>query len=208
MTTVPPSSTDERGPAWDVARLFPAQGAWSVSDYLELTDITSQLVEFTDGCIEVLEMPTQAHQFLVRFFLDALRAFVEPRGLGTVLFAPMRIRIGADKFREPDIVLMLADHDHRRGDDYWVGADLVVEVVSQHPVGRRRDLESKRVDYAEAGISEYWIVDPVEACVRVLTLVDGQYAEHGRFRAGQAATSCLLKGFSIEVTQLLSVGQH
>lgn len=205
MTTTPSTTSHRPEPAWDVARLFPVQGSWSVSDYIGLTDLTNQLVEFTDGNIEVLEMPTQTHQILVRFLLDVLRAFVEPRQLGEVLFAPLRVRIGTSKFREPDVVFMHADHASRRQEDYWEGADLVMEVVSHHPVGRRRDIESKRLDYAEAAIPEYWIVDPIEMRVTVLALVGDAYEEHGCFVTGQIASSRLLSGFSVDVAQLFQV---
>ena len=61
-------------PAWDVALFYPLQGGWSEDEYLSLAFSQNRLVEFTDGCIEVLTMPTIEHQILVRFLLDALRA--------------------------------------------------------------------------------------------------------------------------------------
>lgn len=69
---------------------------------------------------------------------------------GTVFFAPLRLRIRAGKFREPDLVLLRDAGDPRRGNDFWTGADLVVEVVS--PDDPDRDLRRKRADYAEARI--------------------------------------------------------
>ena len=48
---------DHAEPAWEVALLLPAQGAWSEDDYLWLTDHTRGLVELTDGHIEVLPLP-------------------------------------------------------------------------------------------------------------------------------------------------------
>ena len=53
----------------------------------------------------------------------------------------------------------------------------MVEVVSPDDPGR--DLVEKRADYAEAGIAEYWIADPRDQTIRVLTLQDGAYVEHG-----------------------------
>jgi Uma2 family endonuclease len=53
---------------------------------------------------------------------------------------------------------MKAEHRNRRTFDYWEGADLVVEIVNRDDPAR--DLETKRAEYAEAGIPEYWIVDP------------------------------------------------
>ncbi len=52
-------------PPWEIALLYPVQGSWTESDYLELG--TNRLVEFADGCIEVLPTPTTLHQPIVRF---------------------------------------------------------------------------------------------------------------------------------------------
>ena len=60
----------------------------------------------------------------------------------------------------------------------------------------------KRADYAEGRIPEYWIVDPKKETITVLRLVQGQYAEHGVFRRDDAATSALLEGFSINVSEV------
>ena len=45
--------------------LLPSQGNWSEEDYLWLTDCTSRLVEYTDGYLEVLPMPTDKHQSIL-----------------------------------------------------------------------------------------------------------------------------------------------
>jgi Uma2 family endonuclease len=58
---------------------------------------------------------------------------------------------------------------------------------------------TKRREYAEAGIPEYWIVDPGERTIAVLHLTDGEYAVDGPFRAGQEAASRLLAGFKADV---------
>jgi Uma2 family endonuclease len=47
-----------------------------------------------------------------------------------VLVAPLRIQVRPGKFREPDILLVRDAHDPRRQHRYWLGADLVVEIVS------------------------------------------------------------------------------
>ena len=52
---------------------------------------------------------------------------------------------------------MLAEHADRMAEEYWRGADLVMEVVSGGEDDRRRDLETKVAEYARARIPEYWI---------------------------------------------------
>src|ERR1700756_4654945 len=102
-------------------------------------------------------MPTDRHQAILLFLLLMFLGPVESRG-GKVRFAPLRLRIRPGKYREPDLLLLLLASDPRRQDRYWTGADLALEVVSADKP--ERDLVDKLADYAEAGVPEYWIVDP------------------------------------------------
>lgn len=98
------------------------------------------------------------------------------------------------------IVLLDAD-DPRRQNEFWLGADLVVEIVS--PDKPKRDTEEKPIDYAEAGIPEYWIVNPLTDTITVLVLDGESYVEHGVFRRGDHAISKLLDGFRVSVDEVL-----
>jgi Uma2 family endonuclease len=187
-------------PAWEVAKLFPDQGAWSEEEYLALN--SNRLVEFSHGYVEVLPMPTTSHQIIVAYLYRALLAFVSAGRLGTVLFAPLRVRLWPGKFREPDVLFLRAENAGRMGEEFWEGADLVMEVVSDDD--RRRDLETKRAEYARAGIPEYWIVDPQLGRITVLRLDGATYAVHGEFARGARAESSLLPGFGVDVTSALA----
>ncbi len=199
-----PQSPNMPEPAWEIAQLFPAQGAWSESDYLELK--TNRLVEFSHGTVEVLAMPTEVHQFIVLFLCNALRAFVRPTKLGKTLLAPFRVRLWEDKIRQPDVMFMRRENFARTSNEIWDGADLVMEVVSRDD--SRRDWEIKRAEYAQAGISEYWIVDPQRRIVTVLKLSGQQYEVHGEFRESERATSVLLPGFSGDVSEIFAAGDE
>src|SRR3954469_16710238 len=85
-------------PAWDIARLFPLQGAWDEDEYLALD--TNHLVEFTDGFVEVLPMPKMSHQKMSRWLADRVDDFTATAALGTTILAPFRIRIRKNKHRE------------------------------------------------------------------------------------------------------------
>ncbi len=176
--------------------LLPLQGLWTEEQYLRLTNQTNRLVELTDGSIEVLPMPTRKHQAISRFLFLALLSFVQ-RLSGTVFYAPLRVRISPGRFREPDLVVLLDVNDPRNQDAFWLGADLVVEIIS--PDNPDRDLIEKRSDYAMARIPEYWIVNPQTEAITVLTLEGDAYVEHGVFARGTKATSILLTGFEVSV---------
>lgn len=76
----------------------------------------------------------------------------------------------------------------------------MAEVVSPERPGR--DLVEKRVDYAEAGIPEYWIVDPRDETVTILELADGTFVEHGVFARGDLGASLSFDGLSLDVGDL------
>src|SRR5690242_7680788 len=112
-----------------VLDLLPEQGEWSDQAYLWLTDQSNHLIELTDGYIEVLPMPTQRHQAILQLLFLAFHAYLQQHG-GRVFVAPLRLLIRPGKFREPDLMLVQDARDPRRQDQYWLGADLVVEIVS------------------------------------------------------------------------------
>ena len=188
-------------PTWEVALLFPAQGAWSEHEFLELE--TNHLVEFSHGRLEVLPSPTDTHQAIVGFLYTVILASVQETG-GAVRFAPLRLRLWPGKIREPDIMVLRDTNDPRRQDIYWTGADLVVEVVSEDDPGR--DLVTKRLEYAQAGIPEYWIVDPRNRSIVVLQLEGETYQTYGQFGMDAVLTSATLSGLTVPVSTVFAAG--
>lgn len=184
--------------------VLPSQGAWSDEEYLWLTDRCNRLIELTDGHVQELPMPTFTHQAVLAFLYRLFHAYIESRG-GVVMFSALRMRIREGKFREPDLLLLRDRADSRCRDRYWLGADLVVEVVS--PDDPDRDVVEKRADYAEARIPEYWIVDPRDATITVLALAGDACVEHGAYAAGDTATSRLLDGFAADVTAVFDAAK-
>src|SRR6202011_70904 len=99
--------------------ILPPQGRWSEEEYLILTDHRTRLIEFTDGFLEVLPMPTDKHQSLLKCLSLAFFQLFESSRAGTVQFAPLRLRIRPGKFREPDLLLLRSAADPRRQDRFW-----------------------------------------------------------------------------------------
>ena len=101
----------------------------------------------------------------------------------------------------------------------WTGADrpeinprrdtpnVAVEFVSAGKRDRHRDYEEKRVEYGDAGLDEYWIIDRFE---RTLTVVQYRgkkpvvrvYKEHEKYE------SPLLPGFAVPLQKLLQAGDR
>ena len=195
-------------PAWDLVSLYPPQGEWTDEDYLSFVDKldTHRLIELVEGRIEVLPVPTEEHQDIILFLLDVLRAFVNPRKLGKVSFAGLRVRLRSKNFRQPDVVFLSAKHRAKRGNRFWKGADLAMEVVSEDD--RSRDYVKKRADYAKAGIREYWIIDPTDRAITLLVLKARGYTERGVFKDGEQVESVLLPGFAVDVSSVFDAARE
>jgi Uma2 family endonuclease len=194
--------TSEPELTWEIARLFPAQGDWTEEEYFALDN--NHRVEYSDGFLEFLPMPTIFHQLILQYVYDELKSFITAGALGTVVISGYKVRLRARKFREPDILFIRSAHRSGIKEQYCEKADLVIEVVSDQ--NRPHDIKTKRVEYAKAGIPEYWIIDPERQQITVLVLRPRQraYTEFGVFRKGAQAASKRLPGFTIDVTTAFS----
>jgi Uma2 family endonuclease len=191
-------------PTWEMALMFPRQGEWTEDDYFALDSSDNRLKELSNGCLEILPMPSAQHQRLLRFLFKALEKYLEETAVGgEVLFAPLPVRLGEGTVREPDLIY-LGEARARRTERYPDGADLVMEILSDTPEDRKRDLVVKRREYAKAGIAEYWIVDPKQSSVMVLELDKRtrKYRNRPAVQTGEVAVSKLLNGFKVLVTEL------
>lgn len=181
--------------------LLPEQGTWSEGDFLALH--TNRMAELVNGRLEVLPMPTWLHQLIVRFLVKAIEAQIGDQG--AVLFAPLPVRLFPGTIREPDVLYVAPEHVPADARGYPRHVDLVMEVVSSGDEARRRDYEQKRTDYAKAGVSEYWIVDPERRMITVLGLAGNVFTTLGEYREGQAATGRYLPGLRIEVSAVMAL---
>lgn len=179
-----------------VGRKYPR---WTAAAYFELSG--NYLVEYSRGRLEILPMPTMRHQVIASRAFDLIRSAVPPDGL--VLFAGTRVKVAADSFREPDVMYIPPEWKAFIRKEYAERVALAVEVVSES--NRDHDLETKRAEYADAEIPEYWIIDPENRRVRVLALgEDGTYSEHGEFEDGDRATSRILPTLVADVSALFA----
>jgi len=191
-------------PVWALAARFPKQGEWTESAYLALPEGFPHLELDGAGCLEVLPMPTDRHQAILTAVLLVLLEHVKLAG-GWARPAGIRVRLAPGRFREPDVAFLSKANGHKKGNDFWTGADLVAEVVSGGAEDKARDHVLKRRQYAEAGIQEYWIIDPFEETVTVLALDGVSYREASVYTRGASAASASLVGVCLDVSAVLDV---
>lgn len=168
----------------------------TVEDFMRLPE--GVLAELIDGEILVSPSPRSRHQEVAFNLAACLREFVKCRGLGKVFVAPMDVHLPTGDIVEPD-VLFIASANLSIIQDWIRGVpDLVVEVLS--PDGIARDRLVKRGLYARNGVPEFWIVDPEESTIEVLSCRGHQYEPAGYFQAGDELRSTLLPGLDLPVS--------
>jgi Uma2 family endonuclease len=181
---------------------WPAQGDWTYEDYLLLPD-DGQHYEVLYGALSVTPAPRYEHQEALSELHGELRNHVRLNKLGRVLVAPFDINLprGIASPVEPDIIFLRTGNTPRRGERSFTGVpDLVAEVHS--PGTRHRDRTTKFKAYQEAGVPEYWMVDPDDRTVEVYILRDGRYLQLCRGGVGDVVRSEVVEGFRLAVAEL------
>lgn len=102
-------------PAWQIARLFPAQGEWTDGAYASFTESLRQLRELVDGQVET---PTKTHRQNVHAPLAASPSILRLRRCGDAFPALYRVRLRLRGLREPDITVYRLDHLDRFGERF------------------------------------------------------------------------------------------
>jgi len=191
----------DRQPTIEILQFFPLQGEWTEEDYFNLPE-TNHFVELSEGRLIVPDMPGDKHQYVVGELFVIMKDFVRKNKLGQVRISPLPVKLWKGKVREPDILFMSTEHSDRIGEAFWGVPDLAVEVLSKNNV--KTDKTDKFSEYAKAGVSEYWIVDPVMQTIEIFVLKDIEYELFGKWGIRDIALSKLLGGLEIAVEDIMT----
>ena len=152
-----------------------AQPRYTLEDYYARTG--ERRVELLDGEFYELAAPSTIHQTIVLKIHRQLEDFIEENNGPCLPFAaPMDVKLFPDRddLVEPDVIIV-CDRKKNLTRRIEGAPDLCVEVLS--PANTRRYVAKKRFKYMDAGVREYWEVDPEEETVCVY-----EFGENGRFR--------------------------
>ena len=152
MVAHPIDMTNE-GEATKTEKRFPM----TYEDFLAWSDEKTH-AEWINGEVIVFMPPKSRHQDIVGFIHSILSLYARSFGSGVAKLAPFEMKL-ENSSREPDILFISKENQDRLTNERLNGpADLVIEIISDSSVGRDRG--EKFYEYQEAGIREYWIVDP------------------------------------------------
>lgn len=139
---------------------LPRDEFYTADDYWNLPD--DQRAELINGKLYAMAPPSYVHQKLVSAFTVAFTNHIKSRGGSCdVIPAPFAVNLNAndETYVEPDLSIIC--DKNKLSDRGCEGApDFIIEVVS--PSSRKMDYSTKNTLYSDAGVREYWIVDPLK----------------------------------------------
>ncbi|MCQ2502041.1 MAG: Uma2 family endonuclease [Lachnospiraceae bacterium] len=151
-----PLILQESSPAYGTPKK--EQGNYTVDDYYALPD--DQRVELIDGVFYDMSAPTSPHQFIGGSIHSQLLNYRSAhKGPCLPMVSPVDVQLDCDNktMIQPD-VLIVCDRSKITKKGIFGAPDFIVEVLS--PSTRKKDMTLKMTKYLNAGVREYWIIDP------------------------------------------------
>jgi len=144
------------------------QGYFTLEDYYAIPD--DRRVELIEGVIYDMSAPTVTHQLIAGAIHTELSLYIRRnKGKCIPMISPVDVQIKCDdkNMVQPD-VFVLCDRSRFKEENIYGAPEFIVEVIS--PSSRRKDNFTKLLLYCEAGVREYWLVDPKKKYVLVYDL--------------------------------------
>ena len=151
------------------------QGEYTLEDYYDMPD--ERRVELIDGVIYDMATPSPIHQKLAMELSRPIEEYIRKKKGNCIVFgAPVDTRILKDNktIVQPD-VMVVCDRNKLTHHGVEGAPDLIIEILS--PSTKRKDMTVKLSKYIEAGVREYWLVDPEKKKVVVYLSEDGDLVE-------------------------------
>ncbi|MBO5303667.1 MAG: Uma2 family endonuclease [Lachnospiraceae bacterium] len=160
-----------------------------------------QRAELIDGVIYDMAPPNRLHQELVMNLSAEIRDYIKKNnGDCKVYPAPFAVFLNADNrnYVEPDISV-ICDKDKLNDKGCNGAPDWIIEIVS--PSTKRIDYGIKLFKYRNAGVREYWIVNPLTRTVNVYDLITDECSDQYTFE--DDIKVCIYDDFILNISELL-----
>lgn len=136
---------------------------YTIEDIYALPD--GERAELIDGDMYMMSPPGMIHQKLVGELYFQIKSYINSNhGECEIFPAPFAVFLNADShtYVEPDLSIIC---DKSKLDDRGCNGapDWVIEIVS--PSSQRMDYLTKLMKYQDAGVQEYWVVNPEKETV-------------------------------------------
>ena len=185
----------------EVNEALPEFERYTYTDYYSWDDDKRR--ELIDGVPYAMAAPGRRHQEILGNLQYQLYGFLKGKPC-KVFTAPCDVRLNADTYDDtvvqPDL-LVVCDKSKLNDRGCVGGPDMVIEILS--PSTLLHDMVIKFRWYLNAGVREYWIVDPDSKIVTVYILKNGEYVTHA-YSSDETAPVFILDGCTINLTEIFA----
>jgi prevent-host-death family protein len=177
----------------------------SYEDFMKLTEASENRYEYIDGDVYLLASPTYDHQATVAELFNTLYNWFKGKKCRP-LTAPFDVTLITDEQRnvvQPDIIVICDTENINDKRRYTGTPALVVEVLSE--TTQKKDMVKKLDMYLQAGIKEYWIINPLHQEVYSYSLAEGDIKEFWMLKSGEILQSTHFPGLVIPLADIFSI---
>lgn len=157
---IPIGAFFQRYNAYGADMMDPHQNNYTIADYYDIPD--DQRVEIIDGVLYDMAAPGTIHQMIITMMVSTISEYIRSKkGKCLVLPAPTDVRLdykGEDKTMVQPDILILCDRKKLSKKCILGAPDFVMEILS--PSTSKKDKLLKTTKYSNAGVREYWMIDP------------------------------------------------
>ena len=149
------------------------QGEYTLEDYYEIPDDIR--VELIDGVLYAMNSPTSIHQLIAGYLYGKLlNHVIERKGSCIPMISPIDVQLDCDEktMVQPDVIIV-CDRDKVINRCVYGAPDFVIEVLSQST--KKKDSVTKLNKYMNAGVQEYWMIDPKRKVVLIYNFKNEDY---------------------------------
>lgn len=180
---------------------------YTYADYLKWT--FDERLELIKGYIFEMNQPLEIHQRILGRVGSVIYNYLKGKTCISY-FAPFDVRLIQNSINDNDIITVVQPDicvicDLQKIDKKGcLGApDIVVEILS--PGNNKTELQNKYEVYEEAGVKEYWIIQPEEKTFFKYVLDEsGQYQPTRLLTLGDEVTSTILPGFTLNLDEVFA----
>lgn len=170
---------------------------YTIDDIYALPD--GERAELVDGKIYYMAPPSRTHQRLQHFFDRTIGNYIQANNGGCEIYpAPFAVFLNEEDttYFEPDISV-ICDTSKLDEKGCHGAPDWIIEIVS--PSSKSMDYFTKLMKYQEAGVREYWIVNPAKEQIMVYQFDNGTIKEVEQYSFTEDVPVGIYEGFSIKV---------
>lgn len=156
--------------------------------------------ELINGTIVKKQAPSFAHQNASMNLSFLISAFIREKKLGKIVASPIDVFFDEYNNTQPDLLFIRKEREYIITKHGVEGApDLIIEILS--PSTLRFDRREKFNLYLQFGVSEYWIVEPVNKSIEVYFLDNGKYDLQSSSMNEGFIQSKVLDGLTLNITE-------